>query len=190
MRKNNEIWKEVPSFKGILAASNFGKIKRLSRYRKSKNGSLVFMKEKLVKLSISSYGYYKFCISINNVKYHLLAHRIIAETFIVNKNNSHQVNHINGIKIDNRVENLEWCTISENIKHAHLNNLAAIQPKGSLNECSEKLYQYDLSGNLIKTWIGIRETCRILQIDRSNMNRHLNGKIKILKNSKFSKKLL
>lgn len=42
-----------------------------------------------------------------------------------------------------------------------------------------------LSGNLIKEWTGIREVCNFLKIDRSNMNRHLNGKVHTLKNSKF-----
>lgn len=187
MVSTNEIWKDVPSFNGILMVSNFGKIKRLPRYRRSKNGSPVFMKEKLVTFSISCYGYYKFCISIDNVKYDLLAHRIVAEAFIPNLKNKPQINHINGIKTDNRVENLEWVTVAENIKHAHDNKLSAIQPKGSANTLSEKLYQYDLDGNFIKEWIGIRETCLALGIDRSNMSRHLNGKIQSLKRSKFSK---
>lgn len=188
MKIINEIWKDVPSFQGVLIASNFGNIKRLPRYRKSKNGSLVFMKEKFVKLSLSSYGYYRFCISIDNIKYDLLSHRIIAEAFIPNIENKPQINHLNGIKTDNRPENLEWCTINENIQHAHITGLAANQLKGKDNKLSKQLYQYDLSGNLIKVWTGIREVCRVLKIDRSNMSRHLNGTVNTLKNSKFLKK--
>jgi hypothetical protein len=181
----SEEWRDVPSFMGVLQASNMGRIKRLPRYRNTKNGGRAYMLEKILAQTISTYGYYKICISIDNKVHHLSVHRLIAEAFVPNPNIQHQINHINGIKTDNSIENLEWVSLTENIRHAHATGLSAVQPKGEANKLSKKLYQYDLNGNLIKEWTGIREVCNVLKIDRSNMNRHLNGKVHTLKNSKF-----
>jgi len=185
-----EQWRDIPSFIGILQASNMGRIKRLPRYRNTKNGSRAYMPEKILAQTISNYGYYKICISIDNKVHHLSVHRLIAEAFVPNLNIQYQINHINGVKTDNSIENLEWVSCTENIRHAHATGLSAVQPKGKANKLSKKLYQYDLNDNLIKEWSGIREVCRELNIDRANMNRHLNGKVKTLKNSKFLKEQL
>lgn len=68
-------------------------------------------------------GYYYIELRVNKKRVLKLIHRLIAQTFIPNPENKPQVNHINGDKTDNRVENLEWCTNSENQIHAHLNGL-------------------------------------------------------------------
>ena len=74
-------------------------------------------------------GYICLNITRRSSKIHFKIHRLVAVAYIDNINNYPQVNHINGIKADNRVENLEWCTPSQNIKHAFINKLI-ISPFG------------------------------------------------------------
>lgn len=69
-------------------------------------------------------GYIKHVLVDNGERYHITAHRVIATMFIPNPDNLPVVNHLNGIKDDNRVENLEWTTVSGNTQHAFDNGLA------------------------------------------------------------------
>lgn len=110
-----EIWKDVIGFEGKYQISNFGRIKSLN-YNNTH-------KEKIMKLSLDKYGYTKLSIAKNNKDYSKTIHRLVAQAFIPNPENKSQINHKNGVKTDNRVENLEWCTVSENHKHAFKNKL-------------------------------------------------------------------
>lgn len=94
-------------------------------------------------------------------------HRIIAEVFIPNPEKKPFVNHINGNKQDNRVENLEWCTQSENIIHAFMNGLSKPQVNGKL---SKSVDQLTLDGEYIMTFPSTMEVERQLNIPHSQVS--------------------
>lgn len=95
------------------------KIKGFENYSVTNDGKIYsHLNSRFLKPTINSRGYYIITLRNLEGKCKKRVHRIVADTFIDNANKKPFVNHINGNKLDNRVDNLEWCTCSENIKHA------------------------------------------------------------------------
>ena len=117
-----EIWKKINGFENY-EISNLGRVKSLPRLVKNHYGFLKNLKEKILKNHISKTGYYVVDLKCNYKRKTFKIHRLIAIHFIDNKENKGFVNHINGIKIDNNINNLEWCTIKENNYHAQVTGL-------------------------------------------------------------------
>jgi len=164
----NEIWKDIKGYKGLYQVSNLGKIKSIKR-------NVILIPAKNHK------GYLIVSLTKNNDKKTFSLHRLVAETFISNTENKPQVNHINCIKTDNRVCNLEWNTQSENQKHAFANGLQT--NIGNNNPRCRKINQYDLDGNFIKTWNSIYDITQELGYSRSSIWRCCVDKYKTSHNS-------
>lgn len=99
----NHIYKEVPKTNGRYLVSPKGEIS--NRF-------------KILKTFINNSGYECLIIHVDKKRKHILIHRVVAKVFVLNKENKREVNHLDGNKLNNNANNLEWCTSSENKKHA------------------------------------------------------------------------
>ena len=108
---------------------------------------------------------------------HKLVSRLVAETFIDNINNKPNVNHKDGIPLNNHVSNLEWCTQKENIQHAFRTGLAK-KRFGKDNHSSKSIYQFSKNMIFIRKWDNIIEASKTLNIDGGSISRVCNGKRK------------
>jgi hypothetical protein len=133
---SHEVWKDIIGLEGQYQISNTGKMKLLARYVNAKKGSKRPIPEVILKPFLDASGYFHYTLKKKDKSYHYKTHRAIAEYFIPNPENKLFVNHINGIKTDNRIENLEWCTPRENNVHAFKMGLAKGK-RGSSNHQSK-----------------------------------------------------
>lgn len=116
---DGEVWRNVVGYDGEYMVSNYGRVKGLERLIKGGNGGFQKLRLRIMSQGINGTGYCALRrVFTFNGKCTNLVHRIVALSFIGTNELCLEINHKNGIKTDNRVENLEWCTRSENLKHA------------------------------------------------------------------------
>jgi len=117
-----EKWADIIGFEGKYQISNLGRVKSMSRiieYKHTKMGLVKAVNPEVIMKQYQSVGYLKVDLYDNMIRKRVFVHRLIAEAFIPKIDGKTYVNHKNGDRQDNRIDNLEWCTQSENCLHAH-----------------------------------------------------------------------
>lgn len=109
-----EEWRDVKGYEGVYQVSNIGNVRSKSRFVPAKNGSKRIVTAKMLVPSISSAGYYRVSLGNCHGRHMCSIHRLVAEAFIPNPNNYPCVNHKDENKLNNAVDNLEWCTHAYN----------------------------------------------------------------------------
>ena len=165
------------------------KIKGFENYAIGFDGSVINIKTgRKLKQKLNKNGYYSVTFSINGKLYFRYIHRLVCETFVKNTKNSKQVNHKDGNKENNNIENLEWCTSKENIKHAWENGLSKVSDKlriSAANNCKKRTKKIiDTTSGTI--YCSIYELSLILNIKPKTLYARLNGQNKNNTNYRYA----
>lgn len=176
--KENEVWKDVIGFEGLYQVSNLGRIKSLY------NGNVTYG-------TLDKGGYMFYSLYKNRKRHRKLVHRLVAQSFIPNLENKPEIDHINCVRDDNRVENLRWVTPKENVNNPITMSRLKFRTRGVMSqEARERLskarkgksiftkeqieiirlanskpvVQLSLNGDFIKEWVSASEAGRWLGV--------------------------
>ena len=172
---SSEVWQDIQGYSGIYQVSTLGRIRSL------KKGKI-----KLLKPYINNMGYAVLSLYANHKQKTYHVHELVAETFLVKVDGKNYIDHINGIKTDNRIDNLRWCTPKENANF----ELSIINRKRAMRKaCGVSVNQYDLRGNYIATYATLTDAQTITGIAYQNIRACCIGRYKTAGNYiwKFNK---
>ena len=170
--KESEVWKDISGYVGLYQVSNFGRVKSLQRVIKVKHPTgCTYTKRwlcRILKPVKDTNGYSVVSLGKHNRK---LIHRLVAEAFIPNPENKPHINHIDGNKTNNFLENLEWATVSENALHSHrVLRHKSVNPtlgKFGKNHHNSKIVLQIKDGKIIAKFYGAAEAERKTKINRT-----------------------
>ena len=157
-----EVWKDISGFEGLYKISSFG---RIMSFKKDKNGVIL-------KNTNRKGDYFSFVLQGKGKKTKSTRiHRLVAEAFIPNPNNLPEVNHKDGNKQNNRVENLEWCSRSYNAKHSLNMHPEQLDPMIYYNKIlrPKPIVQLRKDGTIVNRFENGAEASRITGVCQRNI---------------------
>lgn len=164
-----EIWKDIKGFEGLYQVSNLGRVRSLDRIilkphpRNTSMQMRCLYKGRVLKPGTNSNGYWYVELHDNsgNIYWNSI-HRLVASTFIPNPNNLPEVNHIDENRKNNRADNLEWVTKSQNMRHGTCGARMGMKHWKAVT-------QMDMNGNIIKEWPCAQHASESLHIHHSQI---------------------
>lgn len=168
MEQEFEIWKPVVGYEDLYEISNLGRVKSLERIVND-NGGEKRLKEQILKPSYVG-GYYKIRLYINRKHKDYSIHRLVAQAFIPNPDNLPIINHKDENKLNNTVENLEWCTIKYNNTYG---TVIEKQRRSHINHPISSKPVICIELNII--FPSTREAERIIGVNHWNISECCNG---------------
>lgn len=169
-----EEWKDIKGFEGQYKISNMGRVWSVSRTVRigGKTGTCQ-TKDLIMKQITDAKGYKRVCLNENGKTKFKPIHRLVAEAFIPNKEGKPQVNHKDGDKTNNNVNNLEWCTNSENQKHAYRLGLNKVTGRAGRSKIAVK--QISNKNEIVAIHCSLNEACRVTGVYAQNIRKVLLG---------------
>lgn len=155
-----EEWRAVVGYEGLYEVSSFGRVKSLPKVWLKYDGTPLRQKERILKERPTRNGYLRVCLRKNGKSTDAYIHRLVCEAFLPNPHSFSDVNHKDENKLNNHIENLEWCSRSFN------NNYGSHNEKSAISR-GKPVAKYSLSGKLLKTYPSARSADRDTGIDQS-----------------------
>ena len=163
MTEEKEIWQDIAGYEGLYKVSNLGRVKSLNYRRTGKERILIPIKK--------NNGYLYVTLSKNSIQKPHYVHRLVSQSFIENPYNFPQVNHIDEDKTNNKVSNLEWCSVEYNNKYGTRNERALETRKLRKSKFAPKeVLQFTKDGKFVNEYYSTNEAWRCTLISQGNIS--------------------
>lgn len=164
-----EIWKDIKGYEGLYQVSDMGRVKSLSRKINSAiQPSKSRLKIETILTQTRAFKYLKVMLANNKVNKVYFVHRLVCSAFMLNPDNLEQINHKDGNKYNNRLDNLEWCSRSDNAKHSFKLGLSYQARAKRIKVIKDNVH--------LITFGTILTTAKCTNVDRRNIYKILSGK--------------
>ena len=170
-----EIWKDIEGYEGLYQVSNLGRVRSVDRII-LRSSTPQFSKGKNISQQPLNSGYMVVSLWNKKKRKAFTVHRLVANAFLPLQQGKDEVDHINGIRTDNRVNNLRWCNRKENVnfpiarsKYLSSNKERIEHIRMAKAKHSLKLVQLTLDGTIIKEWNSVKQASKSLGIQENNV---------------------